>query len=303
MALILEDGTGVSGANSYTTAAQVTAYLTERNRVEENLWSDFNSAEKDAGCIASTDYIEQRFSERFLGRREFQNVSTARGTLTFTGQPIDTQTVVVGSITYTFNTILGAANSVLIGASVDASIVNLRDAILADSSKLGTTVGLGTVVNTEATADEAVGDRLLAIAIEKGTPGNDVATTTTVTAATWSAATLLGGSDINDPQALSFPRVELFDREGISVRGMPVKLLQAAAEYAVRAVDGTKLTPDPVTDASGQVIVQNKVKVGPIETDVRFAEGGVLNQIIKPFPAADRLLFSYLKTPGKVIRG
>lgn len=303
MALIIEDGTGVAGANGYTTATEVTAYLSERNRVEENTWSDFNTAEKEAAIISATDYIEQRFSERFLGRKQFTNVSAARGTLTFTDQPLDADVVVLGSITYTFNTNLGGTNSVLIGDSVDASIVNLIDAVSASSDKLGDTIGLGTEANTEATGAQAVGDRFLAVAQEKGTPGNAVATTTDIAAASWTAATLLGGSDLNDPQALSFPRLDLFDREGIRIIGMPVKLLQATAEYAVRAVDGTKLTPDPTVDESGQVVVQTKVRVGPITTETRFAEGGVLNQILKPFPAADRLLIAFLKTPGKVIRG
>ncbi len=303
MALILEDGTGISGANAYTTAAAVTTYLVERNRGSETGWDGVSGSEKNAAVIAATDYIETRFGQRFLGRRQFQNISVARGTLTFTGQPLNTETVTIDGIVYTYNTTLGGANSVLIGASVEASIKNLIDAISATSDKLGDTVGTGTVAHTTASASEGVGDRLIAIAVAKGTPGNDVATTETVTTASWAAATLVGGSDTGEPQWLSFPRVDLFDREGLRVLGIPTKLLQATAEYAVRTVAGTKLSPDPTVDATGQIVVEKKTKVGPIETATRFSDGGSLAQLIKPYPAADRLLSEYLLPGGRVVRG
>ncbi len=289
MALILEDGTGVSGANAYTTAALVNTYLVERNRVDENSWSGFSGTEKNAAVIAATDYIETRFALRFLGQRQFQNVSVARGTLTFTGQPANGEQVVLDGTTYTFNTTLGGANSVLIGASVAASILNLVDTVTAS--------------HTTVSVAEAVGDRLLAVAVVKGTAGNIIVTTTTVSLATWSGATLLGGSDVSDPQALSFPRLYLYDREGIAVLGMPTKLLQATAEYAIRTVAGTKLAPDPSVDGTGQLVTGKSTKVGPIETSVRYSDSGALLQVSKPYPAADRLLSGYISQGGRVIRG
>ncbi len=289
MALILEDGTGVSGANAYTTSAAVTTYLTERNRVAENNWNGFSGSEKNAAVIAATDYIETRFSLRFLGQRQFQNVSVARGTLTFTGQPTNGEQVVLDGTTYTFNTNIGGANSVLIGASVAASILNLVNAVTATA--------------TTVSVSEAVGDRLLAIAVIKGTAGNIIVTTTTVALATWSSATLLGGSDVSDPQPLSFPRLLLFDREGLAVLGMPTRLLHATAEYAIRTVAGTKLSPDPTIDATGQLVTGKSTKVGPIETSVKYSDSGSLLQVSKPYPAADRLLSGYISQGGRVIRG
>ena len=47
MSIIIEDGTGVSGANAYTTAAEVTTYLTARNRETENSWSTSSTAIKE----------------------------------------------------------------------------------------------------------------------------------------------------------------------------------------------------------------------------------------------------------------
>ena len=303
MALILEDGTGISGANAYTTAAAITTYLVERNRGDETGWDGVSRTEKNAAVIAATDYIETRYGLRFLGRRQFQNISVARGTLTFTGQPTNTETVTIDGIVYTYNTSLGGANSVLIGASVEASIKNLIDAISATSDKLGDTVGLGTVAHTTISASEGIGDRLIAEAVAKGTPGNDVATTENITTASWVTATLAGGSDTGEPQWLSFPRVDLFDREGLRVLGIPTKLLQATAEYAVRTVAGTKLSPDPIVDTTGQIVTGKSTKIGPIETKTSYSDGCSLAQLIKPYPAADRLLADYLLPGGRVIRG
>ena len=304
MALILEDGTGLSGGNAYSTRALVTAYLVERNRGSENGWDGFSGTEQDAAIIAATDYIEQRFALRFLGNREFRDVSVGRSTLTLTGLPQDAETVTIDTRVYTFNTALGGANSILIGESVAASILNLVGAMSADASKAGVTHGTGTVAHATVTGSEAVGDTLLAVAKVKGTAGNGIATTETLTLGSWSSATLLGGGDFAEPQALSFPRTNLLDREGYSVRGIPLKLKQATAEYAVRAVDVTsKLSPDPIVDATGQVVVGTKTVIGPIETETKFSDTGSLAQVTKPFPAADRLLQEYLAPTGRVIRG
>lgn len=304
MALILEDGTGVAGANSYSTSALVSAYLTERNRSAENGWDGFSGTEKDAAIIAATDYIEQRFSLRFLGNIQFRDVSAGRSTLTLTSLPLDTETVTLDTTVYTFNTALGGANSILIGANVAASILNLVNAVSANSSEAGVTHGTGTVAHATVTASEGIGDTMIVEAKNKGTAGNGIATTETLTSGVFSSVTLLGGGDFLVPQPLSFPRLNLLDREGFTVSGIPTKLLQATAEYAVRAVDVTsKLSPDPVVDATGQVVVGSRVVIGPIETETKFSDTGSLAQVTKPFPAADRLLAEYLAPTGNVIRG
>ncbi len=302
MALILEDGTGVSGANAFWTSALVTAYLSERNRLEEGGWSGFSGAEKDAAVIAATDYIEQRFSLRFLGNRQFRDVSAGRSTLTLTAVPLNAEIVTIDAQVYTFNTSLGGANSVLIGASVDTSIKNLVNAMSATSTEAGVTHGTGTVAHATVSGSEGIGDTLLAEAKAKGTAGNGIVTTTDVTGATWSSATLLGGGDFAEAQALSFPRLNLLDREGLFINGIPLKLKHATAEYAVRAI-AAKLSPDPTVDATGQIVIGTKTVIGPITTETRFSDTGSLAQVTKPFPAADRLLAEYLIPPGRVIRG
>jgi len=68
-------------------------------------------------------------------------------------------------------------------------------------------------------------------------------------------------------------------------------------------VAGTKLSPDPTVDATGQIVIGQRTKVGPIETETRYSDSGTLAQLIKPYPAADRLLAGYIIPGGRVIRG
>jgi len=285
MTMIIEDGTGVSGANAYTTEAEVDTYLTDRNREAENLWSTAATAAKEAAIIAATDFIEQRWGQRFIGRKEFIDISTARATLTFTANPLTTETVVINGTTFTFD------SGVAIGADTEESIDNLVTAIAAS---LSATV----------TATAEAGDTMLLESVVTGTPGNDITTVTTVTGGSWSSTTLVGGSDVAIPQPLSFPRINLVDRDGQYVYGIPAKLKQATAEYAVRAVStSTNLMPDPTYDDTGKAVVRKKEKVGPIETDTQYEEGGAASNIIRVYPAADRLLSEYITPGGGVIRG
>ena len=69
MAFTVEDGSGVTGANAYATAAQVTEYLTDRGREAENNWSTKTAAEQQTAIIKATDYIEKRFFGIWRGSR------------------------------------------------------------------------------------------------------------------------------------------------------------------------------------------------------------------------------------------
>lgn len=280
MALILEDGTGVSGANSYIDAAFVTTYLTDRNRQAENSWSTASAVAKNGAVVAATDFIEQRWGLRFMGKREFNDVSAARATLTLTAQPSSSETVTIGGTVYTFG------SGVAIGASVAATIDNL-------------VIAVDTHADVEPKA--VLGDTMIVIAKKKGTPGNAIVTTETLASGSWSSTTLLGGADNKEPQSLSFPRLRLFDREGLSVLGIPTQLKHATAEYAVRAVSAA-LMPDPTIDATGRSVTRKRERVGPIETDIQYEGGGAISQLIHPYPAADRLLSEYVTSSGRVIR-
>lgn len=127
--------------------------------------------------------------------------AAAARVLTFSGTATDTQTVTIGARVYTFKTALsGAANEVLIGANLTASRDNLVAAING-AAGAGTTYGTGTVAHADVSAAPSSTDALTATAKAKGTAGNAIATTETLTNAAWAGATLTGGVD---PTAAEF---------------------------------------------------------------------------------------------------
>jgi hypothetical protein len=100
-------------------------------------------------------------------------------------------------------------------------------------------------------------------------------------------------------QALSFPRISSeFDE-------MPVALLRACCEYALRAIPSL-LLPDPKIDPTGKGLERVRKRVGPIETETRYQYqgAGTIATIIRPYPAADGLLKDLIyPSGGRVIRG
>ena len=99
---------------------------------------------------------------------------------------------------------------------------------------------------------------------------------------------------------LEFPRTSLYNRAGILVTGIPNKLVFAVCEYAAKSFDGS-LFLDPTVDDTGLRRIGLREKVGPIETETRYAES-TTSQVLKPYPVADRLLTEYLFSSGSVTR-
>lgn len=63
MAFTVEDGTLVADANSYTTVDFADSYFTDR---QVTGWTGADAV-KEAALIRATDYVEQRFGQRFIG--------------------------------------------------------------------------------------------------------------------------------------------------------------------------------------------------------------------------------------------
>ncbi len=108
------------------------------------------------------------------------------------------------------------------------------------------------------------------------------------------------GSKESSDQPLAFPRKYLYDFNGDLVVGIPSKLKWAQAEYALRAASGSLFT-EPTTQASGQVATLIREKIGPIETETRFAEGST-QQVVKSIPMGDRWLQEYVVPGGRAVR-
>jgi len=121
--------------------------------------------------------------------------TAATGVLTITGTISNGETVVFDGVTYTFNTVLGGAGSVLIGGSISASIDNLVAAINGDPGS-GTIYGIGTTPSTNASALNIGNNQMRATANTPGTAGNSIGTTETLANGSWTASTLTGGLNI-----------------------------------------------------------------------------------------------------------
>jgi len=168
MPFTLEDGTGVDNSNAYASVGAVDNYLNDRGRIEENGWDDKGDDEKEACIIAATDYIEQQYSRKFVGRKS------------------------------------------------------------------------------------------------------------------------------SNTQGLSWPRYDAYDEDGFVIIGIPKALINATAEYAVRAA-ASKLAPDPST--ASRSVKSEKKKVGSLEKEVHYITSGADKSVIdSPYPAADKLISSLLKT-------
>lgn len=298
MPFIIEDGTGHSQANAYASVAYVLNYLTERNRQDENGWADLDLNVRQANIIAATDYIDKRFGKCFKGQKEFESLTQAVGVLTFTGIPISTETVTIGSRVYTYRGALTGADDVLVGTSIKACIDNLINAIGGGEGE-GTTYGTGTVPHADVFVEPFESDQMVCHENDGGTVGNSIATLTTVTGATWTNTTLTGGTEVGRPQPLQFPRVVLYDPDGFLVVGMPDKLLQSTSEYAVRAAAAV-LQPDPDV-TTGLQLIETDEKVDVLQEKKKYSDGGRV-QISIPYPAADGLLTEYLQITGLVLR-
>lgn len=118
----------------------------------------------------------------------------ATGTLTMTGNAVDTETVTLGSKTYTFqNTLTDVDGNVLIGATASDSLDNLIAAITLGAGS-GTLYAASTTLHPTVTAAAGAGDTMDVTAKDKGTAGNALASTETLTNGSFGGATLSGGA-------------------------------------------------------------------------------------------------------------
>lgn len=184
---------------------------------------------------------------------------SATGILTVEAQPGNTQTVTLGAKTYTFNTVLGGANSILIGADVTASLNNLVNAINGGPGE-GTTYGTGTTANATATASLApTEDQVVAVAITPGTGGNSIVSTETLASGAWTGATLGGGAAIpgNSRFGITTPSPTVTGVRWLEMRnrmyvdagsGSVQPSFQVSGDNAAGAVHALSTTPTYYTD-------------------------------------------------------
>lgn len=302
MAFTIEVGSGTPNANAYVTPTFVTTYLTDRNRETENLWSTIGTTLQQTAIVAGTDFIEKRWRTLFKGTPFIIEIAgrIAAGTIQFTANPLEGELVTVGTKAFKFTATLTDENDVLIASTLAESLTNLV-AAASGGDTAGTNYQEFTRQSFVATLfiDDDDDTLLNVSAFITGENGNEIVLTTTVTGATASNATLIGGID-TAAQPLSFPRTGLFTPRGEEVLGIPLRLKQSTAEYSVRSLAAI-LSPDPDIDDSLVSVKSRTDIVGPIEETREFVQGAV-PQVFKSYPAADELLAEYVLPPGGTFR-
>jgi hypothetical protein len=167
--------------------SDLTAPSTFENGIKrgvDKLNQELHDLERKRVLVAADKYL----TDVVVGTR-------ATGTLTAAANFGNTETVTLGTKTYTFQTVLtNVDGNVLIGAAASESLDNLIAAINL-AAGAGTLYAAATTANTLAFAEAGAGDTLVATAKVGGTGGNSVATTETAANASWGAATLTGGSN------------------------------------------------------------------------------------------------------------
>lgn len=133
----------------------------------------------------------------------------ATGTLTLTGQPLDTETVDIGGKTYTFqDTLTDVDGNVLIGAAATDSLDNLIAAINLGAGS-GTVYAASTTANFEVTALAGAGDTMDVTAIVAGVFGNAIVSTEGLTNGSWGGGTLTGGTGTGATETLTLTGLPL----------------------------------------------------------------------------------------------
>ena len=89
-------------------------------------------------------------------------------------------------------------------------------------------------------------------------------------------------------QNMEWPRRNAQRNDGYLLTGIPTELKEAVIEYANRAA-AAPLAPDPLYQDENAPLLSKREKVGPLETEVRFAGGGSVPSFRK-YPTADEKL-------------
>ncbi len=86
-------------------------------------------------------------------------------------------------------------------------------------------------------------------------------------------------------QDTEFPRNELYNTRGDLVQGVPVHVVKATYEYALRWLRGGKsLLSDPSQDASGRSVKASEIEVGPVRERTEYSEYSSYKLPEYPYP-------------------
>ncbi len=180
-----------SGVTTGTTAVTVIAAPESGNIVRLESLVITNKDTVDGVVIVNVD---DDGTSREIVRSSLNAGVAATGTLTFSGVAVDTETLVIGTKTYTWDADLSNVDgNIDVGVNQAGDESNLTAAI-----NLG--AGGGTAYATLMAAHPSVtaadtGSTVVVTAIANGAAGNAIPSTQSMANATWGATTLAGGED------------------------------------------------------------------------------------------------------------
>jgi hypothetical protein len=180
--------------------------------------------------------------------------AAATATLTFGANPTDGQTVTIGARTYTYRATLsspGAVGDLKIAATADLSLFNLYACLRPpeNGGGPGLDYALANVLQAvphhpDVDGTFPTGPSLLITAKVAGAAGNAIATTTNVTGASWTAATMTGGAD--EGPGTTDVEVTVIDKTGgvsLGDHDSKVETLEPAACIRYSELTSNGLTP------------------------------------------------------------
>jgi len=102
-------------------------------------------------------------------------------------------------------------------------------------------------------------------------------------------------------QRTQWPRLGAHDRSEDLVQGIPFEIQEATADLALIALTNT-LDPTPTRDDTGRAVESKREKVGPIEEETTYANGGIsLNR--PEYPVADnKIILAGLTVRGTILK-
>jgi len=290
--LIVEDGTGLENAESYTSVAE-----------------------------ADTFHAKQGNSSSWVD-------GFANGILHIVSQPTDGDTFLIDAKTFTMQgTLTDVDGNVAIGADIATTRLNIHGAINNDVDIPGTTTGFAASTTKHPTVEvtSVSNGNVNLQALTDGTPGNAIVTTSifnddlnhfedvTLTGATENKEIALRqatqylddnfssrwrGSRLDRDQSLNWPRVGANDDDGFHVDSdeVPIKIKDATSILALSSLTES-LQPD-ITQ--GDSIKSKRTRIGPLEV-ARVFTGGDTQK--KQFVQVNNLIRGFIFPPGQLRRG
>lgn len=98
------------------------------------------------------------------------------------------------------------------------------------------------------------------------------------------------GTKLNgNTQATEWPRADARDASLELIEGLPEAVIEACAEYALRALSDTPLNPDPDASPTGARVTSTRSKAGEVEEAYTYDTSGGTSTM-RDYPAADQKL-------------